>query len=88
MATVQQSESDSLGANILGAVCAFGLGIWVFTDISALEAGTETTVRVWGPIALLYNNLGFWPAVCLLPALGLFLTYRCISLYSEGTDAA
>ena len=35
-----------------------------------LEYGSAQRVTVWGPIAPLYDFLGFWPAVLFAPAIG------------------
>ena len=42
-------------------------------EIAQVEYGWEGTVRVWAPVAFLYNNFGFWPAVLFVPAAGLLL---------------
>jgi hypothetical protein len=38
-------------------------------DLLRLESHEVESVRVWAPIALLYELLGFWPAVLLIPSL-------------------
>jgi hypothetical protein len=38
-------------------------------DLMRLESREVESVRVWAPIALLYELLGFWPAVLFVPAL-------------------
>ena len=42
-------------------------------ELAQLEYGLAKSVRVWAPVALLYNNFGFWPAVLLVPVAGLLL---------------
>src|SRR5262249_15631472 len=42
-------------------------------ELAQLEFGLAKSVRVWAPVALLYNNFGFWPAVLLVPVAGLLL---------------
>jgi hypothetical protein len=42
-------------------------------EIAQVEYGWEQSVRVWAPVAFLYNNLGFWPAVLFVPAAGVLL---------------
>src|SRR5215467_4523784 len=37
-------------------------------DLLRLESHDVESVRVWGPIALLYELFGFWPAVLLIPS--------------------
>jgi len=38
-------------------------------DLLRLESREVESVRAWAPIALLYELLGFWPAVLLVPSL-------------------
>lgn len=45
------------------------LSLWTYHDLSSLESGAERSVRVWAPVAMLYNNFGFWPAVACWPVL-------------------
>ena len=42
-------------------------------ELAQLEYGWAKSARVWAPVALIYNNFGFWPAVLLVPAAGLLL---------------
>jgi hypothetical protein len=42
-------------------------------ELLRLEYGWVDRVSVWAPIAFVYNNWGFWPAVLLIPAVGLLL---------------
>jgi hypothetical protein len=46
---------------------------WIAYDLAQVEFGTARSVRVWAPVALMYNFFGFWPAVLLLPVLGVAL---------------
>jgi len=49
------------------------LAAFVGYELAQVEYGWATSVRVWAPVALLYNNFGFWPAVLFVPAAGLLL---------------
>src|SRR5262245_51134587 len=49
------------------------LAAFVGYEIAQVEYGWAQSVRVWAPVAFLYNNLGFWPAVVVVPAAGLLL---------------
>jgi hypothetical protein len=42
-------------------------------ELMRVEYGWARSVSVWAPVAFVYNSLGFWPAVLLIPALGLLL---------------
>jgi len=60
--------------DLVGAVACFAGGAMVYFDLAGLESGSESTVKVWAPLAYLYNHFGFTVAVSFLPALGvLFL---------------
>jgi hypothetical protein len=49
------------------------LAAFVGYELAQVEYGLARSVRVWAPVAFLYNNLGFWPAVLFVPAVGLLL---------------
>src|SRR5262245_1919352 len=42
-------------------------------ELMRVEYGWARSVSVWAPVAFVYNSLGFWPAVLLIPVLGLLL---------------
>lgn len=47
------------------------LTIWVAYDMERLSSGAVEQLRVWAPIAALYNSFGYWGAVLLFPIFGL-----------------
>src|SRR5262245_52875370 len=49
------------------------LAAFVAYELAQVEYGGVASVRVWAPVAFLYNNFGFWPAVLFVPAVGLLL---------------
>jgi len=49
------------------------LAAFVAYELAQVEYGGATSVRVWAPVAFLYNNFGFWPAVLFVPVAGLLL---------------
>jgi len=49
------------------------LSLWTYHQLIALETGSQQTATVWGPVALLYDLLGFWPAVLCWPVLCAFI---------------
>jgi hypothetical protein len=57
-------------AAILGALGALGLSAMGAYQLLQLEHHRAGSVRVHWVIALLYEHLGFWPAVLVFPALG------------------
>jgi hypothetical protein len=55
---------------LFSAAILVGSGFTLY-QLMQLEFGRAQRVTVWAPIALLYDFLGFWPAVLFVPALGL-----------------
>jgi len=66
-------QDDEVMKSWLGKVIAagplLGLAWWMYSSLSALEAGTDESVYVWAPVGHLYRHLGFWPAVLFVPGL-------------------
>lgn len=58
---------DSWKGKLLWSLLAAGLAVWVYHDLAAVDSGAVESVSVWWPVALLYEHVGFWPAVLLLP---------------------
>jgi len=48
----------------IGGSAAIALSVW-----SAWALWTLKNAQLWGPVALVYSHLGFWPAVLTCPAL-------------------
>lgn len=49
--------------------------VWVAYDLHRLESGVVERIRIWWPASLVYDHFGFWPAVLLLPVIGLICTF-------------
>jgi hypothetical protein len=47
--------------------------VFMAYQLAQVEFGSARSATVWAPVALVYELLGFWPAVLLLPALALFI---------------
>ena len=45
-----------------GVLCILLTG-FIYYQLMQLETGTVSSVRVWWPVALLYNTVGFWGAI-------------------------
>jgi TRAP-type C4-dicarboxylate transport system permease small subunit len=57
---------------VIGVV--FGLyAAFVAYDLVQLEYGWAQSVTQWKPIADIYGSFGFWPAVSVVPGVGLLL---------------
>jgi hypothetical protein len=69
MAERRKEILDTAWGKMVWALPTAGLAWWVYTDLRALETGAEAGVRVWWPVAVLYERVGYWPAVLLLPAI-------------------
>lgn len=54
---------------IIGAVPS----VWTYLDLRALEDGSANSVTIWGPVSVIYEHFGFWPAVVCFPSLILFI---------------
>jgi hypothetical protein len=79
-----QETKKSFGSTMLGALGCFALGAWIYYDLTRLEAGLVDGVRVWAPIATVYNFFGYWPSVVILPLLGIALTVMAVcTLFDE-----
>lgn len=59
-------------AAFLGALGALGLSAWSAYQLLQLEHHRAASVSVHWLIALLYEHLGFWPAILVFPVLGAF----------------
>lgn len=64
------------------ALLVIALPILTIQDINKVEAGQAASERVFFPVAVIYNYLGYWPAVLFLPtciiALATFIMVRFI----------
>jgi hypothetical protein len=45
----------------------------IVSDLCNLESGEVNSVRLWAPVAMIYDHLGFWPAVLIVPVGGIVL---------------
>lgn len=45
------------------------LSLIVISDLNDLEKANGVSIRVWAPVAFLYEQYGYWPAVVFVPAL-------------------
>jgi len=55
----------------MSAVVFLVISVWVAYDINSVETDPESTVRIWWPIAMLYEQFGYWSAVLAMPIIGL-----------------
>jgi hypothetical protein len=65
-----QDEAYLRRAAILGAIGALGLSLWSAYELVQLEHHRVESVQVHWLIKLLYETVGFWPAVLVFPVLG------------------
>jgi amino acid transporter len=57
---------------IIISIIAFSLlTIIIYTDLNDLQSGTVESVRIWAPVAFLYNQFGYLTALLSVPILGL-----------------
>lgn len=76
-ASNQQTESDAEQIASLKRLmylflpACVVLSTWIIYDLNQLESGGADSVRLWAPVAFLYDQLGYWPAILFVPVLGL-----------------
>lgn len=63
------------------------LTLYITFELTRLERRQADFVMIWAPISMLYRLVGYWPAVCATPALGIFcffaLNHRLKKLSSD-----
>lgn len=52
-------------AFVMAGLFVYWGGFVLYPNLQALEAGQTRSVRVWQPIALVYNLMGLWAAVAI-----------------------
>ncbi|MHB1157597.1 MAG: hypothetical protein ACYC26_12275 [Phycisphaerales bacterium] len=57
-----------------GTIGFLALTAFVVNDLNQLESGAVKEVRIWEPLALLYEHCGYWPTVLFLPTVCLICT--------------
>lgn len=62
---------------VYAAIC-FGAGAWIYTELLSLQNGEVQSIKLWAPLAFLYNHLGFYPAVLVLPLLGVCMVISAL----------
>lgn len=66
------------------------LSAWIIYELNNLESGEVHSVSIWGPVALIYEYSGYWPAVLFLPVLGVLsvgvLIRKSIQLKKQEAD--
>jgi hypothetical protein len=72
-ATVQEQISYFKRILILSAIAFPILSIWIYLDLNSLESGEVDSVRLWEPVAFLYNIGGYWAAILTVPVLGIIV---------------
>jgi heme/copper-type cytochrome/quinol oxidase subunit 2 len=53
------------------------LSFIIYMDLNDLQSGIVENVRIWAPVAFLYNQFGYLTALLSVPTLGIF----CISAF-------
>ncbi len=67
----EQIRASKRAAWVL-AVAGLVMGVWTYQSLSGPQPGPDEARSVWGVIAMVYDLLGFWPAVLFWPLLCLF----------------
>ena len=58
-----------------------GLTIVTVQDLNRLESGEVESVRVFAPLALSYNLLGYWPTILFPPLVGILCLVALVLVY-------
>jgi hypothetical protein len=72
----------------IGGPILLFLSIWIIHDLNRLESGEVESVTIWSPIASFYEFLGYWPAVLMVPALGIFVVLANVKKIVDLKNAA
>ncbi|MFM2266747.1 MAG: hypothetical protein RL757_187 [Bacteroidota bacterium] len=72
-ATAEEQISYFKRTLMLSAIVFPILSIWIWFDLNSLESNEVESVRIWEPVAFLYNIGGYWLAVLSTPVLSLFV---------------
>ncbi|HEY7549028.1 MAG TPA: hypothetical protein VH913_05860 [Hyphomicrobiaceae bacterium] len=59
---------------IIAVIAVLGTAFMAY-QLVQVEFGTERSVTVWGPVAMMYEVFGFWPAVLFVPVLGIVILF-------------
>jgi hypothetical protein len=59
---------------LLGTISVAGAAFMAY-QLVQVEFGSAQRVSVWAPVAMMYDFFGFWPAVLLVPALGVLILF-------------
>jgi hypothetical protein len=70
----EKKSTDKWYMNVIYGVVCIALMAFVFIQLNQLETGEVASVRIWWPVAAMYNLLGFWGAVA-CPGLLSFLFF-------------
>jgi hypothetical protein len=62
----------------LTAVAFPPMTVWMAYDLRRLESGAAEHLSISAPIAVVYEHFGFWPAVLVLPGLGILCFLVCV----------
>jgi len=87
------AESRSLKRWLLATILFFPPATAIVAyELHRFESGTIDEIRLWVPVAAMYESLGYWPAVLVVPAIGvlgvLVFLNQLRSLPRQEADAA
>jgi hypothetical protein len=66
---LEQARQIRTSMRMIAIVTILFAGFMAY-QVMQVEYGWARSVRVWEPVANLYNSFGFWPAVLCVPVLG------------------
>ena len=71
---VEGARQTRLAMWVLGTISVMATAFMAY-QLVQVEFGSARRVTVWAPVAMMYDFFGFWPAVLLVPALGLLILF-------------
>ncbi|PJZ76316.1 hypothetical protein [Leptospira neocaledonica] len=87
-ATVEEKIKYCRNMIYLSLVAFPFVSIMIILDLNKLESGSVEHVRIWAPVAFVYEQLGYWPGILFVPVLGVFVIFvmarKMRQLKSEG----
>ncbi len=73
------------GKLVLAGILA-GLTVFLYRDFAKLESGEVESMKVWAPIALLYNIAGMWGGLSIFIILSILLVFWGVKQKISGKE--
>lgn len=84
--TEQDEPLDAWWKYVGGGLFLWAITIGFYFYIVAFETGDAESVRIWAPVALLYNLAGKWPVIAIGALFGLGSVAVGVKAYREQSN--